>query len=141
MKDMDKAVSRIMKAIERNERIMVYGDYDVDGTTSTAMLVRFFESLGVHASFFIPNRFKHGYGLSNDGLDEAAARGVTLVVAIDCGITALEEAAYARSLGIDLIICDHHTAGDELPDAAAVLKHLEPWVSHLQCATRRSVVL
>ncbi|HIG75337.1 MAG TPA: single-stranded-DNA-specific exonuclease RecJ [Bacteroidetes bacterium] len=126
MRDMEQAADRVLQAIARNEHVMVYGDYDVDGTTSTAMLVRFFESLGVHASFFIPNRFKHGYGLSNDGLDEAAARGVTLVVAIDCGITALEEAAYARSLGIDLIICDHHTAGDELPDAAAVLDPKRP---------------
>ncbi|MEM1056262.1 MAG: single-stranded-DNA-specific exonuclease RecJ [Bacteroidota bacterium] len=126
MRDMERAADRIVLAIERNEHVMVYGDYDVDGTTSTAMLVRFFESLGLHASFFIPNRFKHGYGLSTDGLDEAAARGVTLVVSIDCGITALKEADYARELGLDLIICDHHTAGETLPTATAVLDPKRP---------------
>ena len=121
MRDMDAAADRILQAIEDHEHVMVYGDYDVDGTTSTAMLVTFFESIGLQASFFIPNRFKHGYGLSTDGLDEAVARGVTLVVSIDCGITANDEAAYARQIGLDLIICDHHTAGDELPVATAVL--------------------
>ncbi|MEM6326497.1 MAG: single-stranded-DNA-specific exonuclease RecJ [Bacteroidota bacterium] len=126
MRDMDAAASRVVQAVEQNEHVMVYGDYDVDGTTSTAMLVRFLEALGLHASFFIPNRFTHGYGLSTDGLDEAAARGATLVIAIDCGITALEEADYARDLGLDLIICDHHTAGETLPDAAAVLDPKRP---------------
>ena len=121
MRDMDRAVARIVQAIEDGEHVMVYGDYDVDGTTSTAMLVTFFQSLGLEASFFIPNRFDHGYGLCEEGLDEAVARGASLVVSIDCGITAVEEAAYAKALGLDLVICDHHTPGDTLPEATAVL--------------------
>ena len=126
MRDMDAAAERVLRAMENHEHVMVYGDYDVDGTTSTAMLVTFLESLGVQASFFIPNRFKHGYGLSRDGLDEAVARGVSLVISIDCGITAIEEAAYAREIGLDLIVCDHHTAGEELPLAEAVLDPKRP---------------
>lgn len=121
MRDMDRAVERVAAAIRAQERVMVYGDYDVDGTTSTAMMVTFLQSQGVEASFFIPNRFEHGYGISEAGIDKAAERGATLIVALDCGITAVDEALYARSLGIDLVICDHHTPGDTIPDAAAVL--------------------
>lgn len=121
MRDMDVAAERLAAAIRAGERVMVYGDYDVDGTTSTAMMLTFLKSQGVEATFFIPNRFEHGYGLSTHGLDLAAARGASLVVALDCGITAVDEAAYARSIGLDLIIADHHTAGDVLPDATAVL--------------------
>ncbi|WP_094549810.1 single-stranded-DNA-specific exonuclease RecJ [Rubricoccus marinus] len=126
MRDMDHAADRIIRAVEEKEHVMVYGDYDVDGTTSTAMLLTFFESIGLQASFFIPNRFTHGYGLSRFGVDEAIARGVSLIVAIDCGITANAEAAYIRQQGLDLIICDHHTAGDELPVATAVLDPKRP---------------
>ena len=126
MRDMDRAVARVTRAIREGETVMVYGDYDVDGTTSTAMMLTFLQSQGVEASFFIPNRFQHGYGLSEAGIDQAADRGATLIVALDCGITAVEEAAYARSRGIDLVICDHHTAGDTLPDAAAVLDPKRP---------------
>ena len=121
MRDMDRAVERVAAAIRQQETVLVYGDYDVDGTTSTAMMMTFLRSQGCETSFFIPNRFEHGYGLSVAGLDIAASRGATLVVALDCGITAIEEAAYARTLGLDLVICDHHTAGDVLPDATAVL--------------------
>ena len=126
MRDMDRAVARLTRAIREGETVMVYGDYDVDGTTSTAMMLTFLQSQGVEASFFIPNRFQHGYGLSEPGIDQAAERGATLIVALDCGITAVEEALYARSKGIDLVICDHHTAGDTLPDAAAVLDPKRP---------------
>jgi len=121
MRDMDRAVARVAAAIRGGERVMVYGDYDVDGTTSTAMMTTFLQSQGLEVSFFIPNRFEHGYGISEAGIDVAAERGATLIVALDCGITAVDETAYAASLGIDLVICDHHTPGDVLPDAAAVL--------------------
>ncbi len=121
MRDMDRAVARVAAAIRDGERVMVYGDYDVDGTTSTAMMTTFLQSQGLEVDFFIPNRFEHGYGLSEAGIDVAVTRGATLVVALDCGITAVDEAAYAKAQGVDLVICDHHTPGDVLPDAAAVL--------------------
>lgn len=126
MRDMDLAAERVARAIRDGERVLVYGDYDVDGTTSTAMMLTFLRSQGVEATFFIPNRFEHGYGISEAGLDVAVARGATLVVALDCGITANAEADYARSVGLDLVICDHHTAGPVLPDAVAVLDPKRP---------------
>ena len=126
MRDMDRGVERVAAAIRQQETVLVYGDYDVDGTTSTAMMLTFLRGQGVEASFFIPNRFEHGYGLGPAGIDVAASRGTTLIVALDCGITAVDAAAYARSVGIDLVICDHHTAGDVLPDAAAVLDPKRP---------------
>ncbi|WP_420455925.1 single-stranded-DNA-specific exonuclease RecJ [Rubrivirga sp.] len=121
MRDMDRAVARVSAAIRNRERVMVYGDYDVDGTTSTAMMTTFLQSQGIEVDFFIPNRFEHGYGLSEAGIDQAVERGAALIVAIDCGITAINAAAYATANGIDLVICDHHTPGDVLPEAAAVL--------------------
>ena len=126
MRDMDRAAERVARAITAGERVLVYGDYDVDGTTSTAMMLTFLKCQGVEASFFIPNRFDHGYGLSAAGLDVAVARGASLVVALDCGITANAEADYARSVGLDLVVCDHHTAGPVLPDAVAVLDPKRP---------------
>lgn len=126
MRDMDAAVERVARAVRDGERVLVYGDYDVDGTTSTAMMLTFLRSQGVEATFFIPNRFEHGYGLCEAGIDVAVERGATLIVALDCGITAVEEAAYAKSRGLDLVICDHHTAGDTLPDAVAVLDPKRP---------------
>ena len=121
MKDMDAGAERLAQAIETGEGVLVYGDYDVDGTTSTALMTLFLRAHGVDAQFFIPNRFEHGYGLCEAGIDEAVAHGAGLIVALDCGITAVEEAAYAKSKGLDLIICDHHTPGPTLPEAAAVL--------------------
>ena len=121
MRDMDRAVERVAAAVRQQETVLVYGDYDVDGTTSTAMMLTFLRDQGCEASFFIPNRFEHGYGLGPAGIDTAASRGASLIVALDCGITAVKEAAYAKAQGIDLVICDHHTAGDVLPDAVAVL--------------------
>ena len=126
MRDMGAAVERVARAIRQPERVLVYGDYDVDGTTSTAMMLTFLRGQGVDATFFIPNRFEHGYGLSAAGIDQAAERGATLIVALDCGITAIDAAAYAKAKGLDLVICDHHTAGDTLPDAVAVLDPKRP---------------
>lgn len=126
MLDMDIAADRVARAIKQKERVLVYGDYDVDGTTSTALMTSFLREQGVDAVFFIPNRFEHGYGLSNAGIDEAAEQGATLIIAIDCGITAHDEADYARERGIDLIICDHHTAEEATPNALAVLDPKRP---------------
>lgn len=121
MSDMEPAVDRLQRALDRDERIVVYGDYDVDGTTATTLLVRYLRDVGNNASYFVPSRFEHGYGLSQKGIDEAVAGGADLIVALDCGVTAIQEAAYIRSLGVDLIVCDHHTTLDTLPDAVAVL--------------------
>lgn len=121
MQDMDVAVDRLQQAIDRNERIVVYGDYDVDGTTATTLLVRYLRDVGNKAAYFVPTRFEHGYGLSKKGIDEAVAEGADLIVALDCGVTAIAEAEYIGSLGIDLIVCDHHTTLDVLPHAVAVL--------------------
>src|SRR5688572_8853108 len=121
MAGMDRAAERVAQAIQTRERVLVYGDYDVDGTTSTALMTRFLRDHGVEAQFFIPNRFRHGYGLCAEGLDRAVEIGARLVVALDCGVTAVEEALHARRLGLDLVICDHHEPGAVLPDALAVL--------------------
>ena len=121
MKGMETAADRIVAARDNSEKVMVYGDYDVDGTTSTALMVHFLKSIGITASFWIPHRIKNGYGLCNAGIDVAKERGASLIVALDCGITAVDEAAYAKQKGIDLIICDHHKPGDVIPDATAVL--------------------
>ncbi|MGI9174034.1 MAG: single-stranded-DNA-specific exonuclease RecJ [Rhodothermales bacterium] len=121
MRDMDRAADRLAEAIQRKERVLVYGDYDVDGTTATALMTSFLRAHGVEASYFIPNRFEDGYGLGPTGIDQAADVGASLIVALDCGITAVDEAAYARQKGLDLIICDHHKPADVLPNALAVL--------------------
>jgi single-stranded-DNA-specific exonuclease len=121
MQDMDAAADRVAKAVESGETVLVYGDYDVDGTTASALMADFLRSKGVDAHVFIPDRYEDGYGLGSRGLDTARDLGAGLVIALDCGITAIEEAAYASDLGLDLIICDHHTPKDELPDAVAVL--------------------
>jgi single-stranded-DNA-specific exonuclease len=121
MLDMEAAVKRILQAREQGENVMVYGDYDVDGTTATALMTSFLRDIQVDASFWIPDRIEDGYGLCEAGIDQAVARGASLIVALDCGITAVKEAAYARAQGLDLIICDHHKPADELPDAIAVL--------------------
>jgi len=126
MRDMDRAAARVAAAIRAGERVLVYGDYDVDGATSTALMTRFLRSQGVEAHFFIPNRFIHGYGLCADGLDRAVELGASLVVALDCGVTAVAEAEYARAVGLDLVICDHHEPGAKLPDALAVLDPKRP---------------
>lgn len=121
MKDMDKAVSRIDAALQSDEKILVYGDYDVDGTTSVALTYSFFSGFTDAIEYYIPDRHKEGYGISAEGIDYAAANGFKLIIALDCGIKSVEKVAYANTLGVDFIICDHHLPGDVLPDAAAVL--------------------
>ena len=121
MKDMDKAIERLEKAIENDEKVTVYGDYDVDGTTSVALVYSFLKSYIKNINFYIPNRYEEGYGISYKGIDHFAEDGRTLVIALDCGIKAVEKMEYAKEKGIDFIICDHHTPGDILPEAAACL--------------------
>ena len=145
MKDMDKAVERLHQAITQGEKILIYGDYDVDGTTAVALMYRFLSGIGNRTAmpignrntddepisdiryplpaidYYIPDRYTEGYGVSQQGIDYAAAQGCTLIITLDCGIKAVEKVAYANSKGIDVIVCDHHTPGDELPDAVAVL--------------------
>ena len=121
MADIHEAVERILSAREMNERVLVYGDYDVDGTTSVALLVSFLDTIGVDTDYFVPDRIKHGYGLSKPGIDFASERKCSLIITLDCGITAIEEASYAASQSIDMIICDHHTPPETLPQATAIL--------------------
>ena len=127
MKDMDKAVARVEKAVQTGEKIMVYGDYDVDGTTAVALVYKFLRSLG-HSNlfFYIPDRYDEGYGISVKGIDFAAKKGVSLVIALDCGIKATEKVLYAKRKGVDFIICDHHLPADEIPEAVAVLDPKRP---------------
>ena len=145
MKDMDKAVERLHQAITQGEKILIYGDYDVDGTTAVAVMYRFLSGIGNRTAmpignrntddepisdiryplpaidYYIPDRYTEGYGVSTQGIDYASAQGCGLIITLDCGIKAVEKVAYAASKGIDVIVCDHHTPGDELPNAVAVL--------------------
>lgn len=121
MKDMDKAVERLDKALSSGEKILVYGDYDVDGTTAVSLVYSFLRDLTGKADFYIPDRYDEGYGVSTKGIDWAAKNGFTLIITLDCGIKAIDKVAYAASLGIDVIICDHHLPESDLPDAVAIL--------------------
>ena len=121
MRDMPAAVNRLERAIDSHERIMVYGDYDVDGTTAVALMYSFLRTQTDNLIYYIPDRYKEGYGISKEGIDTAKREGCGLVIALDCGIKAVDKMAYANSLGVDFIICDHHTPGDEIPKAVAVL--------------------
>ncbi|HTN20321.1 MAG TPA: single-stranded-DNA-specific exonuclease RecJ [Pelobium sp.] len=121
MKDMSVAVNRIEEAIKNNEQILIYGDYDVDGTTSVALTYSFFKQLHHKIDYYIPDRYKEGYGISTDGIDYAFNHGYKLIIALDCGIKSVDKVAYANEKDIDFIICDHHLPGDELPQAIAVL--------------------
>lgn len=121
MRDMDLATQRIEKAIQNGERILVYGDYDVDGTTAVSLLVNYLQSFYPHVASYIPDRYLEGYGISYRGIDFAADNEIELIIALDCGIKAIGQVAYAREKGIDFIICDHHRPGAELPAAVAVL--------------------
>ena len=121
MKDMDKAVDRIVTAIENHEKILVYGDYDVDGTTSVACMYQFLRKLHSDLDFYIPHRYREGYGVSKAGIDYAKDNGFTLIISLDCGIKSIELIAYAKDLGIDFIVCDHHLPDAELPPAVAIL--------------------
>src|SRR5699024_2289186 len=121
MKDMDKAVQRIEKAIAADENILVYGDYDVDGTTSVALMADFLSDFSKNISTYIPDRYKEGYGISYAGIDYAAENNISLIIALDCGIKAVEKVEYAKEKNIDFIICDHHQPDEKIPAAKAVL--------------------
>ena len=122
MKDMERAVERVERAVRNHEKIMVYGDYDVDGCTAVALVYKFLRHIGhKNLSFYIPDRYTEGYGISIKGIDHAARKGVGLIIALDCGIKAMEKVVYAKQKGVDFIICDHHLPADEIPEAVAVL--------------------
>ncbi|WP_337785247.1 single-stranded-DNA-specific exonuclease RecJ [Prevotella sp.] len=121
MKDMDKAVERLNEAMGRKERIMVYGDYDVDGCTAVALVYKFLQQYYSNIDYYIPDRYDEGYGVSRKGIEYANETGVKLIIILDCGIKAIEEIQYAKELGIDFIICDHHVPDDEMPSAVAIL--------------------
>ncbi|UBM62522.1 single-stranded-DNA-specific exonuclease RecJ [Candidatus Sulfidibacterium hydrothermale] len=126
MKDMDKAVDRILQAISRNENIMVYGDYDVDGTTAVSLVYSFLKNIHKRIEFYIPDRYLEGYGISIKGIDTAAEHDVKLIIALDCGIKAIDKVKYASEKGIDFIIGDHHRPGETIPEAVAVLDPKRP---------------
>ena len=121
MPDMEKAINRIISAIQNKEKILIYGDYDVDGITSTTVLKKFLEERGANPEYHIPNRLKEGYGLNKQAIEEIAKRGTQLMITVDCGISAIEETEFAKSLGIETIITDHHEPGDILPNAYAII--------------------
>ena len=121
MKDMDIAVERLNMAMGKKERILIYGDYDVDGTTAVALVYKFIQQFYSNLDYYIPDRYNEGYGISKKGVDYAAETGVGLIIVLDCGIKAVEEIAYAKEKGIDFIICDHHVPDDVLPPAVAIL--------------------
>lgn len=119
--DMEQAVERIEQAINNNEKILIYGDYDADGITSTTILIKFFKEIGVEVDKYIPNRLKEGYGINNKALEEIKNRGIDLIITVDTGITANDQVKYANELGLDVIITDHHEPSDEIPKAVAVI--------------------
>lgn len=122
MKDMEKAVKRLSEAIDNQEKILIYGDYDVDGTTAVALVYSFLRRFcEKSADYYIPDRYNEGYGVSYKGIDWAADHGFTLIITLDCGIKAVEKVKYAKERGIDIIICDHHLPDEKLPNAVAVL--------------------
>jgi len=130
MKDMNIAVTRISTAVKKNERILVYGDYDVDGTTAVALIYSFLKTLYSNLDYYIPDRYKEGYGLSFEGIDYAYQNNCKVVITLDCGIKAVEKVKYARSKGLDIIVCDHHLPGEEIPKALAVLDPKQPGCSY-----------
>lgn len=121
MPDMEIAVNRILKAMENKEKIIIYGDYDVDGITSITVLKSFLKDRGIEVDQYIPNRLEEGYGLNNPAIKKIAEQGYDLMITVDCGISGIEEIKYANSLGIETIVTDHHEVGEELPDAIAVV--------------------
>ncbi len=128
MKDMDKAVARIRSAFGNKEKILVFGDYDVDGTTSVASMYSFLAAIydPLKLEYYVPHRYREGYGVSKMGIDHAAANGITLIICLDCGIKSVDLVAYASTLGIDFIVCDHHLPGESLPAAVAILNAKQP---------------
>jgi single-stranded-DNA-specific exonuclease len=121
MKDMDKAIHRIESAIANNEKILIYGDYDVDGTTAVSLVYSYFKDIYKNVSYYIPDRYTEGYGVSTIGIDFAADNDFSLIIALDCGIKANDKVDYANTKNIDFIICDHHLPGEILPNAVAIL--------------------
>lgn len=121
IKDMDKLVERVKKALDNNEKICIYGDYDVDGITSITIMYKFLTELGADVSYYLPDRLIEGYGVNNKALDEIKSRGCKLVITVDCGITAVEETEYAKSIGLDMCITDHHECSDIIPDTIAIV--------------------
>ena len=121
MPDMEKAVKRLNKALGNKEKILIYGDYDVDGTTAVSLVYKYLRPYSSALDYYIPDRYDEGYGISYKGINYARENGITLVISLDCGIKAIEKIEYAKQLGIDFIICDHHMPDDTLPDAVAVL--------------------
>lgn len=130
MKDMNLAVDRISTAVKKNEKILVYGDYDVDGTTAVALMYSFLKDQYSNVEYYIPDRYKEGYGVSFQGLDYAYQQNCKVVITLDCGIKAVEKVKYARTKGLDVIICDHHYPGDEIPKALAVLDPKQPFCNY-----------
>lgn len=126
MDGMETATHRLIKALTENEKITIYGDYDVDGTCATSVLYLFLKALDANVGFYIPKRLTEGYGISKQGIDHVKERGTSLLISVDCGITAIEEVDYANQLGMDVIICDHHKPKDKIPNALAVLDPLKP---------------
>ena len=121
MKDMEKAVERILDAVSKKEKILVFGDYDVDGTTAVASMYRFLKKFHEPLDFYIPHRYREGYGVSKAGIDFASENGFTLIISLDCGIKSADLIRYAAGLGIDFIVCDHHLPDDSIPPAVAIL--------------------
>lgn len=130
MPDMDKAVERLNRAMGAKERIMIYGDYDVDGTTAVALVYKYLQNYYSNVEYYIPTRDDEGYGISQKSIEYAAENGVKLIIVLDCGIKAIDEIAYAKSKGIDFIICDHHMPDETLPDAVAILNPKMPGSSY-----------
>ena len=126
MKDMEKAVARLILAFDHSEKILVFGDYDVDGTTAVACMYQFLRGIYEQVDYYIPHRYKEGYGVSKAGIDFAQEQGMTLIISLDCGIKSVELIAYAKTLGIDFIVCDHHLPDKELPPAIAILNAKQP---------------
>ena len=121
MKGMREAVDRIREGINKNDRIFIYGDYDVDGVSSTSILFLYFKSIGYDVDYYIPNRLEEGYGISIEAIEKINEKGCDLLISVDCGITSYPEVEFAKSLGIDVIITDHHECQSEIPDAIAVI--------------------
>ncbi len=126
LRGMEQGVERLLLAAQSGERVCIYGDYDVDGVTAVALLIGFFRSVGVDCFYHIPNRLEDGYGLSAEGIASSVGRGAKVIVTVDCGVTAVDEARLCKELGVDLIITDHHTPGDRIPDALAVINPHQP---------------
>ena len=121
IKDMEKLVKRVKKALDKKEKICIYGDYDVDGITSITIMYKFLEKLGADVSYYLPDRLVEGYGVNKEALYKIKEEGVTFVITVDCGITAIEEVEYAKSIGLDICITDHHECGEEIPDCIGVI--------------------